>query len=99
MCEVRSCLCFFRDPEETEKVEQVALIRLRLRRNFRVTESLQVPSLFLLNPRLQTGLQAQMATVPSSSCSWRTMVLCLPLKAGLQLPWLRPLTGEEQPPR
>ena len=99
LCEVRSCLCFIRDPEETEKEEQVALISLRLRRNFRVNESLQVPSLFLLNRRLQTGLQAQMATVPSSSCSWRTTVLCSPLKAGLQLLWLRPLTRQEQQPQ
>ena len=62
-----------------------------------MNESLQVPSLFLLNPKLQTGLQAQVASVPSCSSSWRTMALCLPLKAGLQLPWLRPLTRKEQP--
>lgn len=97
--EVKRYLRFYRDPEETEKEEQAAVKSLRLRRNFRVNESLQVPSLFLLNPRLQTGLQAQMATVPSSSCSWRTTALCPPLKAGLQLLWLRPLTQEEQQPQ
>ena len=74
MCEVRSCLCFTRNPEETEKEEQVVLIRLRLRRNFRVNESLQVLGLFLLNPKLQTGLQgqglwAQVASLPASSHS------------------------------
>ena len=73
--------------------------RLRLRRNFRVNESLQVLSLFLLNHKLQTGLLAQTATVSSGSSSWRTTALCPPLKAGLQLPWLRPLTQEEQQPQ
>ena len=67
-----------------------------------MNESLQVLCLFLLNPKLQVGLQgqglqAEVASVPSRSSSWRTTALCPPLKAGLQLPRLRPLTWEEQP--
>ncbi|KAJ8797694.1 hypothetical protein J1605_017120 [Eschrichtius robustus] len=45
------------------------LKRLRPRRNFGVNEPLQVPNLLLLNPKLQTGLKAQVASAPSSSIS------------------------------
>ncbi|KAF5912758.1 hypothetical protein HPG69_007748, partial [Diceros bicornis minor] len=65
-----------------------------LLRNFRVNGALQLPNLLLLNLRSQAGLNACGCLLSLFSSSLlKTGALSLPLRADLQLPLLRPLTG------
>nr|KAF6374425.1 hypothetical protein mPipKuh1_009644 [Pipistrellus kuhlii] len=63
--EVMPDLPFYRDPEEIEKEEQSRLERLWPRRNLRVKGLLLLPCSLLRSLRSQTGLKAQVPSVPS----------------------------------
>ncbi|TKC51976.1 hypothetical protein EI555_015191 [Monodon monoceros] len=92
--EVMPDLCFYRDPEEIEKEEQVAAEKAVTKEEFQGEWTAPPPE--FTAPQPETADWSEGVQVPPcllSSSPLKTGVFSLPLKTGLQLPLLRPLSG------
>lgn len=96
--EVRSGLCFCRDPEETEKEGQAAAEEAETQKGFQGNGQPQLLNLLLLNLKLQMGPRVQVASVllavPAGDGNALQCSAASEDRAAILLP--RPLIQEEQ---
>ncbi|TKC38308.1 hypothetical protein EI555_021637 [Monodon monoceros] len=92
--EVMPDLYFCRDPEETEKDEHAAAEKAVAKEEFQGEWTAPPPEFPAAQPEVADWSEGvQVPPCLFSGSPLKTAVLSLPLKTGLQLPLLRPLSG------
>ena len=98
--EVKPDLSFYRDPEEIEKEEQAsaekAVTKAATREEFQSERTAQAPGFTAAQPEVADSSEGAGGLCAYSGVSHQSLEGSASLKAGLQPPLLRPLSGQEK---